>query len=117
MSQISSILPAGFESLEPFVETWAVSSAAERARRRSAAGEGAREAFYAAAKNLLAPGLEYLDQKPLADLDAAERRLMNLFLSLAHVSLAIEAQGDAEATHASFRQHLRITRAPSDRHA
>ena len=53
-------------------------------------------------------------EKPLDQLDEREKRLMNLMLSLAHVSLAVEVQGDDEPKHARSAKYLRITRAPSD---
>jgi hypothetical protein len=109
-----SVLPAGFASLAPFMEQWALASAAERAQARNDSTEAERLAFYEAAKPLLAPALALLDQKPLAALDESDKRLMNLMLSLAHASLAVEIQADDEAKHALQRQHLRITRAPAD---
>lgn len=109
-------LPPGFEALEPFAESWAVSGAANRAHRRGASNEAERAAFYAAATRLLPDALAYLDAKPLEKLDEKEERLMNLMLCLCHISLAVEVQGDAEAKHAQFRQFLTITRAPSDLH-
>jgi len=116
MTEATAQLPPGFEALEPFAESWALSGAANRARKRHASSEAERAAFYAAAARLLPEALAYLDPKPLEKLDAKEKRLMNLMLSLCHVSLAVEVQGDAEAKHAEFRQYLTITKAPSDLH-
>lgn len=107
-------LPAGFEVLEPFVEQWSIAGAANRVQRRLDSDAADRIAFYTAMKDLAAPALALLDQKPLAQLDADEARLMNLLLSLAHVSLAIEVQAEAEPKHARFSQFMKITRAPSD---
>ncbi len=107
-------LPEGFEVLEPFVERWAVDGAANRSRLRLDSAPEEREAFFHAASELAAPALELLDRKPLDQLDAAERRLMNLLLSLVHVSLAVEIQGDQEAFHARGARRIRINRAPSD---
>jgi hypothetical protein len=109
-----SQLPAGFESLEPFVAQWAIEGANDRARRRLASTTAERVAFFSAAKDLVIPALDHLDRKPLADLDEGERKLMNLMLSVCHVSLAVEIQGDAEPMHAEGARHLRITRATSD---
>jgi hypothetical protein len=109
-----SALPPGFESLEPFVADWAIEGANNRARRRLASTEAERVAFFSAAKDLVAPALDYLDRKPLDELDEPERRLMNLMLSVCHVSLAVEIQGDAEPMHAEGAQHLHITRATAD---
>ena len=104
-------LPPGFEALEPFVESWAVADAGARARRRDASTQEDRAAFYAAAAALLAEALAHLDRKPLSDLDASEQRLMNLMLSLAHVSLAVELQGEAEPVHTEARRLMPIARA------
>ncbi len=107
-------LPDGFEVLEPFVELWSIEGAAQRAQRRLESTESDREAFFNAACELAGPALELLDQKPLDQLDDREQRLMNLMLSLAHVSLAVEIQRDQEDFHAEWAQRVQIIRAPSD---
>jgi hypothetical protein len=114
VSGAAPLLPAGFEALEPFVSYWAVAGSANRERLRGESTEQQRQAFYQACKDLLAPGLAALDRKPLDQLDAAEQRLMNLLLSFAHVSIAVEIQRDAEAAHAENRRFLRITRTSAD---
>jgi hypothetical protein len=114
MSLSPTALPPGFEALEPFVATWALDRADARARARRASAEADRTAFFETAKPLLAPGLAYLDQKPLDQFDARETRLMQLLLSLAHVSMAVEIQGDDEPKHAEVARHMTITRAPSE---
>jgi len=108
------MLPAGYESLEPFVARFAVSGTANRARLRSDTTEEERAAFFAAAKDLVAPALDELDRKPLGELDDKERCLLNLALSFAHIALAVEIQGPDEARHASMREYMRITRSPAD---
>ncbi len=110
----NSQLPAGFEALETFVDGWALAGAANRARRRIESSYSERDAFYAAAKDLLTPALTLLDAKPLGQLDDSEKRLMNLMLSFAHVALAVEIQGDDEAKHSQQRKFMIITRACSD---
>ena len=81
---------------------------------RSASQPADRVAFFNAAKDLLAPGLDYLDKKPLAELDEQDQRLLQLLLSMAHVSLAVEIQGNDEPKHAEGARHMTITRAPAD---
>jgi hypothetical protein len=110
MTREMSQLPPGFEALEPFVALWATPSAAERARLRGASTEGDRTSFYAAAKEMLVSALAYLDKKPLVQLDPKEEALLNLMLSLCHVSLAVEAQGQEESNHTKVRDLMRITR-------
>lgn len=107
-------LPAGFEALEPFATTWAIEGANNRLQRRLTSSESERVAFFEAARDLLPAALEHLDGKPLAQFDARERRLMNLFLTFAHVALAVEIQGDHEPRHAEGARHITITRAPAD---
>lgn len=107
-------LPAGFESLEPFVPRFAVAGTANRAALRGETSAQERAAFHAAARELVGPALDQLDAKPLAELDDAERRLLDLCLSFAHVALAVEVQGADEERHAAMRQHMVITRSPAD---
>jgi hypothetical protein len=114
MVESGSLLPAGYEPLEPFVEGWAIEGVANRARRRSQSTAVERAAFFSAAKPFVEPALKQLDQKPLANLDGKEERLLNLMLTLTHVAIAVEIQGEAEAEHARMREHMRFTRTHSD---
>lgn len=114
MTFTQSLLPAGFEALEPFVEAWAITGAANRLARRLSSTQEDRVAFFNAAKDLLAPALARLDAKPLNQLDAQEKRLMDLMLCFAHIALAVEIQGDDEPKHARGARHMKITTAPSD---
>ncbi|MCB2072854.1 MAG: hypothetical protein H6917_07015 [Novosphingobium sp.] len=111
---MTSSLPAGFETLEPFVERFSISGTANRAELRSDITGEERSAFYEAAKDLVAPALDLLDKKPLDALDASEKRLLDLCLSFAHVALAVEIQGPDEERHSRMRQYMRITRSPAD---
>ncbi len=109
-----SALPTGFEALEPFVDHWAVAGSAARTVLRGESTPEEREAFYAAATPLAAQALDHLDAKPLATLDAAETRLMDMMLSFAHVSIAVEIQKEDEPQHALLRAHMPVTRSPAD---
>ncbi|OAN59349.1 MULTISPECIES: hypothetical protein [unclassified Sphingobium] len=109
-----ALLPAGFEALEPFVDGWAVDGAAARAARRTASSRQERQTFFDAASPLVGAALDRLDNTALTEHDAAERRLMLLCLSLAHVAQAVEVQGDDEERHALHREAMRITRAAAD---
>ena len=111
-----SLLPSGFPTLEPFAAKWAVAGSGERAALRGATTAEARQAFFDAAAPLLGSVLDYLDGRPLSRLAAAEQRLMNLMLSLAHVAVAVETQGPDEAAGAPWRERMRITRSPADHH-
>ena len=114
MSGTDARLPTGFEALEPFVDAWAIEGAANRAKRRLESTEAERVAFFNAAKDLVVCALDYLDRTPLGELDAKEKRLMDLLLSVCHVSLAVEIQGDGEVQHADGARHIRITKATAD---
>jgi hypothetical protein len=111
---VSGVLPDGFAALEPFAARWAVAGIAARAALRGASSLEEREAFFAAAAPLLDRALDYLDSRPLAQLAGADERLMYLMLSLAHVGLAVEIQGPAEASSAPWRARMAITRAVAD---
>ncbi len=110
---MSALLPDGFAALEPFVARWAVPGTAARAARRGESSAEEREAFYGVAKDKLLPALAYLDGKKLEAFDAADNRLMDMMLSLAHVALAVEGLGDDEPRHAEMRRHMQITRSPA----
>lgn len=114
MTSTNTRLPAGFESLEPFVAAWTGATAAERSRLRLVSAEEDRVTFVNAVKDLIPSALQYLDTKPLRELDDSEQRLLNLLLTFTHISQAVEVQRDAEPAHAELRKHFTITRAPAD---
>lgn len=111
---MATTLPAGFETLEPFVARFAVAGTANRAQLRGDTTAEERAAFHAAAKDLIAPALDLLDRKPLDRLDEREQRLLDLALSFGHIALAVEVQGPDEERHAELRRYMRITRSPAD---
>jgi len=111
---MSTLLPDGFESLEFFVDRWAVKGSANRDARRTESTENERVAYFEAAKGLVPAALELLDKKPLSELNEKENRLLDMMLSFCHVSMAVEMLGKAEARHAQFRKAMPITRSPAD---
>jgi len=111
----ASLLPSGFEALEPFVEFWAADTSAKRAHCRDISDESLRQAFYDVVVTLAAQALEYLDAKSLPELSAQEQRLMQLVLSFAHVAMAIELQREEESEHARWRPFMQIITTPADR--
>lgn len=111
---MSNLLPAGFDALEPFAENWAIAGTANRDWLRGDSTEEARLAFFDVAKGFVPKALELLDRKPLTELDERERRLMDLVLSFAHVTMAVEMLDKTEPRHAQFRKVMRITRSPAD---
>ena len=112
-----SLLSSAYAALEPFAADWALPTTAERAAKRGSSTEAERQAFYDAVMPVAAQALSELDGRPLASLDASEKRLLDLLLAFSHVSLAVELQRDDEAQHAVFRQRMRITASPADKAA
>lgn len=115
MNSVTLRLPAGFEALEPFVDTWAIDGAANRMQQRLDSSMEDMKSFFETAFPLAESALTYLDQKPVKELDPHEQTLMNMILSLAHVSLAVEIQGPDEPHHAKWARFIRITQAVADR--
>lgn len=107
-------LPAGFEPLQAFVPMWAGPTLASRDEARLGSTAEDRTAFYAVAGPLAPAALDHLEGRPLARFTAGERALMNLMLSLVHVALAVELQGDDEPIHAVGARHMPITRGHAD---
>lgn len=107
-------LPTGFEALEPFAATWAAHDSAGRDALRCHQDPAATRAFYDAMAPLIVPALDTLDATPLAAHSDAQKALMLLALSYAHVALAVEVQGPDEAKHRINRQRVPIVRTPAD---
>lgn len=110
----SEILPAGFEVLQPFVERWAAPTCLERDRRRGSSTEEERRTFFDTAAPLLERALAHLDAKPLAEHDAADKRLLSLMLALSHIQMAVEVHRELEPRHAEAREAMIITRSVTD---
>ena len=108
-----STLPEPFSEMTHFVAEWSVEGSAARAALRGSSTAEQRQAFFTAVCNRLPEALEYLDQKALADLNESEQNLMNLLLSYAHVSLAVEVQGEDEPKLAAWRPKIQLTRTPA----
>lgn len=106
-------LPTGFEELESLVSLWAVEGSATRAQLRGQSTAEQRESFYLAMSKRLRDALAHLDNKALGDFDVTEQNLMNLVLSFAHVSLAVEVQDSDEDKHSRWRPKMRLTRTPA----
>jgi len=115
--QSAAVLPASYAALEPFVRYWALPTSAARSIARSRSTAAERRAFYDAALPVAAEALAALDARPLAELGSAERRLLDLLLSFAHVSLAVEVHGSNEEWHSHWRDRMVVTGAPADRAA
>lgn len=109
-----ALLPAGFEALEPYIERWAIATTHDRDRARGASSFEELEDYYRVAKPLLQPALAYLDKFPVKELAGKERRLMEMMLSLAHVSMTVEIHREMEPQHRLSRETMIITRSSTD---
>jgi len=112
---LRSVLPAKFATLEPFVEKWALTTSRERSHERENSSLAEMRHFYDVAAPCLKDALAYLDAKSLDSFQPEDERLMALCLSLAHVTLAVEVQGEAEPQNAQYRHEMRITRTTAER--
>jgi hypothetical protein len=110
----AGLLPEGFGSLEPLVDSWGVRTSNGRSRRRIASTEAERQAFYDAMAPELERALDHLDRYDVDQLPPPEQRLLDLVLMTAHISLAVEKQGPDEATHAIAQATFTITRSTAD---
>ena len=107
-------LPDGFADLAPFVKDWSLATAFERDAQRGAKSVDERQRFYDAFTPRLSQVLETLDRTPLDQHARAERTLMRMALSYAHVAQSVEVHGPDEAKHARGRSRLPITNCPAD---
>lgn len=85
-----ALLPEAFAEIEPFCARWALEKTEQRHRKRVSSSMDELRAFYDAATPRLEAIRAHLDALPLPALAEPERRLLNLCLALADVSLAVE---------------------------
>jgi hypothetical protein len=83
-------LPAGFESLDPFVAAWVLPDAAARMAKRQSSGYEEIHRFYRAIIPLGERALDYLRAFELGSLPPEGERLLRLMLSLAEIGPAVE---------------------------
>lgn len=89
-----TIFPQGFDDLERLAD-WALPTERARNAKRFAATPDVLQDVYDTLCARADAAFLLLNQKPLASLDAREKNLLNLFLSLAEVAFAIENYGEA----------------------
>ena len=99
--------------MESLVPLWAIEGSAARAAKRDSSSANERQELFTALHPRLSEALEYLDQIGLPSFTNADQNLMNLLLSYAHVSLAVEVQGEDEAKLAIWRPKMQLTRTPA----
>jgi hypothetical protein len=105
---VTTTLPPGFESLEPFVATWALDDCQARYERRFDSDMASLTAFYDAMEPLADRALLYLDRQSRPDLSEAESNLFKLVMALAHVALAIERQKQPRPRNVAYPNTLTV---------
>ena len=85
----TTTLPADFRDLEAYSE-WALEHRAERFQKRVGSTMAEITAFYNAMVPRLDKVVAYLNSKPLANLDPADKRLLTMAQSLVEVSRCVE---------------------------
>lgn len=86
-----SQLPDGFQDLEPFVSQWVLPDSTTRSKKRHASTMEELNGYYDAIQPRLKDVLTYLDTVPYSDqMPEQDRRLLELTLSLAEITPAVE---------------------------
>lgn len=85
----ASTLPAEFRDLEAFSE-WSLEHRAERFNKRVNSSMEKITAFYNAMVPRLDKAMAYLNSKPLASLEPADKHLLSMAQSLVEVSRCVE---------------------------
>jgi len=85
----TAILPAEFSDLEAYTE-WSLEHRRDRFHKRVDSPMEKITAFYNAMVPRIDDAVKYLNSKPLNALNAAEKRLLAMCLSLVEVSRCIE---------------------------
>jgi len=85
-----SLLPMGFDDLNPFVNDWAIPDEASRMRKRWSSGMDEIRRFYDTMIGRVNEALDYLDARKFEELQPADLRLLYLTYSLVEVANAVE---------------------------
>lgn len=89
---MNTMLPVGFEHLQPYLE-WALETEPERVARRIASRFEDVKAFYDAVFPSTAAALDHLKDHRLADLPGPSRTLLLMMLSFVEAALVVENYG------------------------
>jgi hypothetical protein len=104
----NSPLPAGFESLAPFVAHWAKDTTELRLKARAEASMDENRAFYAAMLPLAEQAINHLETFDLHGLPAAEASLAMLVLALAQAAVAVEMHGEPISPGTPYPNAVRV---------
>lgn len=112
--QTNSLLPSGFEALEPFVADWVLADAVARMAKRQASTIEDIRRFYDAIIPLGEKALDHLRQYQLGALPPEGERLLKLMLSLAEIAPAVEWYNSPQVTDGYPVSRIRYKRLISD---
>lgn len=104
-----SRLPAGFETLEPFVDAWARDDFQARFETRFESGMDDIRTFYGAMQPRANEALEHLEQYPLDAIPPEAGVLFKLVMALAHVAVAVERHNQPGPKNVTWPTTLRVT--------
>jgi len=90
MKPLLSHLPPQFADLEPWVSDWSLATENERYEKRENSTFDEIQAFYNAMVPRSDAATSYLDEIPLDQFSAQDKRLMYLLYSLVTIAFAVE---------------------------
>jgi hypothetical protein len=105
---MSGLLPAAFEDLEPYAETWCLATETERFERRMASTIEELNEFYDAVFPRLEEAIEYCDKFDLDDLPQDVLHLLQLIYSLIMVAMAVEVFAQTKTVDSADAVILRV---------
>ena len=103
----SSVLPAPFVGLEPFVH-WSLATERERFMARESSSREELQMFYDAMMPRMAGIAEYLNRFPLDHMPEDARRLLHMALSVVEVSIATELYRQPKAVNGFDRARFAV---------
>ncbi len=103
---MSGIFPAGFDDLEKFAD-WAEDKEAARHLKRLNSSMEDVQAFYNVMVERVSDALKHLNQRPLDDLRADEKKLLNLCLALNEAAVAVEMHKDPNPPYVMHPSRLK----------
>ena len=112
--ETQTLLPPGFEALEPFVDYWARKTTNERWDQRARASMAEITAFYDAMYEAAEDAIAWLDRhSPIgSELSVPAQRLAELLLALAHAAIAVEMHRQSRSPHTVFPHGIRVAAGP-----
>lgn len=101
-------LPAGFETLTPFVSYWARDTTEQRLKARCEAAMEQTQAFYDAMLPLLERAVQCIDESPLHALPADKALLAKLVLAMAQAAVAVEMHRQPVSPGTPYPNSVRV---------